>query len=196
MAAGVPTVLICISGSVPPSARAWIAKKIGGYVYSAVVPPETDADKVGPMFDYYTKVMPIYADTFMDRWKKEYVPRLQQMQNTILDFDFEHKSLPEIMIHMEDMLDMKSEAFRIHWIINLAQFQASTDFTNAAKAAGADDVLIGKINVSPADRNWDSLKALWEMKEEILPCPCSEGAVPLRSRQRRNQGEGRQRPRQ
>ena len=81
------------------------------------------------------------------------MPRLQQMQNAILDFDFEHKSLPEIMIHMEDMLDMKSEAFRIHWIINLAQFQASTDFTNAAKAAGADDVLIGKINVSPADRN-------------------------------------------
>ena len=154
-----------------PIGKAWIAKKIGGYVYSAVVPPETDADKVGPMFDYYTKVMPIYADTFMDRWKKEYVPRLQQMQNTILDFDFEHKSLPEIMIHMEDMLDMKSEAFRIHWIINLAQFQASTDFTNAAKAAGADDVLIGKINVSPADRNWDSLKALWEMKEEICRVP-------------------------
>ena len=91
-----------------PIGKAWIAKKIGGYVYSAVVPPETDADKVGPMFDYYTKVMPIYADTFMDRWKKEYVPRLQQMQNAILDFDFEHKSLPEIMIHMEDMLDMKS----------------------------------------------------------------------------------------
>ena len=63
-----------------PIGKAWIAKKIGGYVYSAVVPPETDADKVGPMFDYYTKVMPIYADTFMDRWKKEYVPRLQQMQ--------------------------------------------------------------------------------------------------------------------
>ena len=66
-----------------PIGKAWIAKKIGGYVYSAVVPPETDADKVGPMFDYYTKVMPIYADTFMDRWKKEYVPRLQQMQNAI-----------------------------------------------------------------------------------------------------------------
>ena len=29
------------------------------------------------------------------------------MQNAILDFDFEHKSLPEIMIHMEDILDMK-----------------------------------------------------------------------------------------
>lgn len=154
-----------------PIGKAWIAKKIGGYVYSAVVPPEMDADKIGPMFSYYTKVMPIYADTFMDRWNKEYVPRLKYMQNAILDFDFQHKSLSEIMIHMEDILDMKCEAFRIHWIINLAQFQASTDFTNAAKAAGADDVLIGKINVSLADRNWDSLKALWEMKEEVCRVP-------------------------
>lgn len=154
-----------------PIGKAWLAKKIGGYVYSAVVPPEMDADKIGPMFDYYTKVMPIYADTYMDRWVNEYVPRLKQMHKSILDFDFENKSLPEIMIHMEDVLDMKCEAFRIHWLINLAQFQASTDFTVAAKAAGADDVLIGKINVSPADRNWDSLKALWEMKEEVCSVP-------------------------
>ena len=154
-----------------PIGKAWIAKKIGGYVYSAIVPPEMDADKIGPMFDYYTKVMPIYADTFLDRWNKMYIPRLKEIQSAMLDCDFENKSLPEIMIHMEDMLDMKSEAFRIHWIINLAQFQASTDFTNAAKAAGADDVLIGKINVSPADRNWDSLKALWEMKEEVCANP-------------------------
>ena len=128
MAAGVLTVLICISGFGAPIGKAWIAKKIGGYVYSAVVPPETDADKVGPMFDYYTRLCPSTRTPLWTVGRREYVPRLQQMQNAILDFDFEHKSLPEIMIHMEDMLDMKSEAFRIHWIINLAQFQASTDF--------------------------------------------------------------------
>lgn len=156
-----------------PIGKAWIAKKIGGYVYSAVVPPEMDADKIGPMFDYYTKVMPIYADTFMERWDKEYVPRLLQMHKAMLDFDFEHRSLPEIMIHMEDILDMKSEAFRIHWIINLAQFQASTNFTNVyEKVMGkVDPVEIGKINVSPKDRNWDSLKALWEMKEYVCSVP-------------------------
>lgn len=156
-----------------PIGKAWIAKKIGGYVYSAVVPPEMDTDKIGPMFDYYTKVMPIYADTFMDRWDKEYVPRLLQMHKAMLDFDFEHRSLPEIMIHMEDILDMKSEAFRIHWIINLAQFQASTNFTNVyEKVMGkVDPVEIGKINVSPKDRNWDSLKALWEMKEYVCSVP-------------------------
>ena len=156
-----------------PIGKAWIAKKIGGYAYSAVVPPEMDADKIGPMFDYYTKVMPIYADTFMDRWNKEYVPRLLQMHKAMLDFDFEHRSLPEIMIHMEDILDMKCEAFRIHWIINLAQFQASTNFTNVyEKVMGkVDPVEIGKINVSPKDRNWDSLKALWEMKEYVCSVP-------------------------
>ena len=156
-----------------PIGKAWIAKKIGGYVYSAVVPPEMDADKIGPMFDYYTKVMPIYADTFMDRWNKEYVPRLLQMHKAMLDFDFEHRSLPEIMIHMEDILDMKCEAFRIHWIINLAQFQPSTNFTNVyEKVMGkVDPVEIGKINVSPKDRNWDSLKALWEMKEYVCSVP-------------------------
>ena len=156
-----------------PIGKAWLAKKIGGYVYSAVVPPEMDEDKVGPMFDYYTKVMPIYADTFMERWEKEYVPRLLEMQNKLIDFDFEHRSLPEIMIHMEDALDIKSEAFRIHWIINLAQFQASSNF-NAVyeKIMGkVDPVEVGKINVSPKDRNWDSLKALWTMKEQVCSVP-------------------------
>ena len=37
-------------------------------------PPEMDADKVGPMFDYYTKVMPIYADTFMDAGRRSMFP--------------------------------------------------------------------------------------------------------------------------
>ena len=156
-----------------PIGKAWLAKNIGGYVYTAVVPPEISEDKVSPMFNYYSKVMPIYADTFMERWHKEYVPRLMEMQKKLLDFDFQHRSLPEIMIHMEDALDIKSEAFRIHWIINLAQFQASSNFTNVyAKVMGKmDEVEIGRINVSPADRNWDSLKTLWTMKEYVCSVP-------------------------
>ena len=31
-----------------PIGKSWIAKNIGGYVYSAVVPPDEDADKVEP----------------------------------------------------------------------------------------------------------------------------------------------------
>lgn len=154
-----------------PIGSKWIAKKIGGYVYSAVVPPKTAPDKVNALFAYYSQVMPIYADTFLDRWNKEYVPELEAAGKKIVDFDFKNSSIPECLIHMEDCIDLQDRAFRIHWIINLAQFQASSAFSAAAAEAGADNELIGKINVSKNDRNWDSLKALWEMKEYVLQTP-------------------------
>lgn len=154
-----------------PIGSEWIAKKIGGYVYSAVVPPKTAPDKVNALFAYYSQVMPIYADTFLDRWNKEYIPELEAAGKKIVDFDFKNSSIPECLIHMEDCLDLQDRAFRIHWIINLAQFQASSAFSAAAAEAGADNELIGKINVSKNDRNWDSLKALWEMKEYVLQTP-------------------------
>ncbi len=155
-----------------PIGSAWLAKKIGGYVYSAVVPPKTDPDKVGGLFSYYSAVMPIYADQFLDRWKNSYIKELQDAGNYMLNFDFENKSIPEILIHMEDCLDLQERAFRIHWIINLAQVQASTDFANVyAEAVGAVDDDLSKITISRDDRNWDSLKALWSMKEYIYTVP-------------------------
>ena len=154
-----------------PIGSEWIAKKIGGYVYSAVVPPKTDADKVGALFEYYTQVMPIYADTFLDRWNKEYVPELEAAGKKIVGFDFSNATIPECLIHMEDCIDLQDRAFRIHWIINLAQFQASSAFAAMAGELGADAELIGKITVSKDDRNWDSLKALWEIKEFVLQTP-------------------------
>ena len=30
-----------------------------------------------------------------------------------------------------------------------------------------DDALLGRLQNSASDRNWDSIKALWEMKEEV-----------------------------
>ncbi|WP_227762105.1 PEP-utilizing enzyme [Zhaonella formicivorans] len=161
-----------------PIGSEWIAKKIGGYVYSAVVPPKTDPDKIAGLFNYYTQVMPIYADTFLDRWINSYVPELKAAGDYIVNYDYANKSIPEILIHLEDCLDLQERAFRIHWIINLAQFQAATEFTNTYKEVlgkevldEADNVLIGKINISRQDRNWDSLKALWEMKQYICTVP-------------------------
>ena len=147
--------------------------KIGGYVYTAVVPPKTDPDKVNGLFKYYTEVMPIYADTFLDRWINSYVPELKAAGDYIVNFDYENKSIPELLIHMEDCLDLQERAFRIHWIINLAQFQAATEFTNTCQEilGEVDEVLIGKINISRQDRNWDSLKALWEIKEYVCSVP-------------------------
>lgn len=156
-----------------PIGSQWIAKKIGGYVYSAVIPPKTDPDKVGGLFAYYMQVMPIYAETFLDRWLKSYIPELKAVGETITGFDFENASIPEILIHMEDCLDLQERAFRIHWIINLAQFQSATEFTNTYNEVigSVDSVNIGKINISRQDRNWDSLKALWDMKQFIYTVP-------------------------
>ena len=36
-------------------------------------------------------------------------------------------TLPELMIHLENALDIQERHWRIHWILNLAQFQASLD---------------------------------------------------------------------
>ncbi len=146
----------------------WIAKKIGGYVYTAVVPPTTDADKVPAMFDYYNAVMPVYAETFIKQWDNEYVPELKAIANKMINFDFEGSSMGAAMIHLEDCLDWQERAFRIHWILNYAQAQASGEF-NAVyqEAVGPIDEDYTLITVSPDDRNWDSLRDAWKIKEEI-----------------------------
>jgi pyruvate,water dikinase len=152
-----------------PIGRAWIAKKIGGYVYTAVVPPNTDEDKIGGLFAYFSTVMPIYADQFLDRWNKEYIPDLLKWGEYMTGFDWANKSIPEMLIHMEDCLDLQERAFRIHWIMNLAQVGASQAFQGAYKdAIGAEDDDLSKITISSQDRNWDSLRELWKIKEAIV----------------------------
>src|SRR5262249_1353765 len=57
----------------------------------------------------------------------------------------------------------------IHWILNLAQFQSQLDFGAAfAEIIGQNDTsLIGRILVSDEDRNWDSIRELWRLKEKV-----------------------------
>lgn len=150
----------------------WPAKLIGGYVYTAVVPPKTSEDQVPGMNAYYGAVMPVYAKTFIEQWEKEYVPELVSMANKMTDFDFEHKSLAEAMIHLEDCLDWQERAFRIHWILNFAQAQASGEFQAIyEKAVGPVDDDYSLISVSNDDRNWDSLRDAWEIKNDICANP-------------------------
>ena len=150
----------------------WPAKKIGGYVYTAVVPPKTTPDKVDAMFAYYGAVMPIYANTFAEQWEKDYVPELKELANKIIDFDFENSTIPAAMIHLEDCLDWQERAFRIHWILNYAQAQASAEFQGIyEEAVGPVDDDYALICVSPDDRNWDSLRDAWHIKNAISADP-------------------------
>jgi pyruvate,water dikinase len=155
-----------------PIGEQWIAKKIGGYVYSTVVPnsPDTDFES---MLNYYFTEMPIYADQFLDWWETRYLPEILKNYEYMDKFDAASKTLAEYLIHLEDCLDIQERHFKIHWILNLAQFQAGLQFrTFYTEAIGKiDESNIGKIIVSDHDRNWDSLKAFWDMKEFIKTKP-------------------------
>ena len=146
----------------------WIGKLINGYLYTAVVPPTLPEDLQEGHLAYYGNVMPYYAENFLDKWDNEYVPELVDMANKMIDFDFENESLPAAMFHLEDCLDWQERAFRIHWIMNYAQAQASGEFQAIyEEAVGPIDEDYSLITVSPDDKNWDSLRDAWKIKEKI-----------------------------
>ncbi|HOV79036.1 MAG TPA: PEP-utilizing enzyme [Bacillota bacterium] len=151
-----------------PFGRGWIGKVVNGYVYTAVL-PRTDAAEVEKLAHYYSRVMPIYAENFLKWWEERYLPEIMNNVKYLDNFPYETSSIPELLIHMEDALDIQERHFKIHWILNLAQFQAFIEFRQAySEIIGEiDEENVGKILVSENDRNWDSLKALWEMKEFI-----------------------------
>ncbi|MBI9102721.1 MAG: hypothetical protein JEY99_09910 [Spirochaetales bacterium] len=149
----------------------WHGKRINGYVYTAIEPrAPKDAEEAGK---YYGWVMPTYATNFLDWWENRYLPEVLLNFKYIDNFDTENATLPELMIYLEEMVDIQERNFRLHWILNWAQFTASMGFGGAVSEliGEVDQDIMGKVNVSRADRNWDSLKALWVLKNEVAADP-------------------------
>jgi len=154
-----------------PFGKGWIGKKVNGYVYSAVVPRDPqEAARIGP---YYGLVMGTYAAEFLDWWRERYLPEVLRNFAYLDNFPTETATLPELMIFLEEALDIQERHFRLHWILNLAQFQASMDFAAAVKEVigDVDPALVGRIMVSIEDRNWDAIKGLWQLKEQVKGDP-------------------------
>jgi phosphohistidine swiveling domain-containing protein/tetratricopeptide (TPR) repeat protein len=150
-----------------PLGKAWIGKRINGYLYSAIVPREAEsAEMLGP---YYGWIMPTYADKFLDWWNERFLPEMLRNFEYLDNYDTESATLQELMAFLEEAIDIQERHFRIHWILNLAQFQSSMDLQGAiAKVIGeVDPSLVGRILISIKDRNWDSLEALWHLKEKV-----------------------------
>jgi pyruvate,water dikinase len=145
----------------------WVAKNVNGYVYSAVVPPDsTYAKEIAP---YFAMVMPVYAERCLEWWETRLRPEILRNFAFLEEFPYESASLAELMVLFEDALDIQERHFRIHWILNFAQFQASLGFQQAVKevVGDVDPELIGRIMVSDADRNWDAIRELWQAKERV-----------------------------
>jgi phosphohistidine swiveling domain-containing protein len=150
-----------------PFGREWVAKNIEGYVHSAVVPREPKEES--ELWPYYNMVMPVYADRFLDWWKRRYLPEIERNFEYLDSFPMNTASLPELMILLEDAVDIQERHFRLHWMLNLAQFQSSLTFEGVFTGiAGAQHkALAGRILISDEDRNWDSVRDLWKLKEKV-----------------------------
>lgn len=150
----------------------WLGKVINGYVYTAVV-PRTDEQECKNLDGYFGTVFPIYADKFLDWWNERYLPEIKQNVDYLDNYVYEGKSLGEIMIHLEEATDIFKRHFNIHWILNMAQFLSFMNFYNKYKEVVGylDNDNAGKILVSTGDKNWDSLKELYDVKEFIKSSP-------------------------
>ena len=150
-----------------PFGKDWVAKTVGEYVMSAVVP--RDPKEEAELAPYYNMVMPIYADKFLGWWKSRYLPEILRNFEFLDTYDMDSASLPELMILLEDALDIQERHFRLHWVLNLAQFQTSISFQGVFNELIGEKHadLTGRILISDEDRNWDSVRELWKIKERV-----------------------------
>lgn len=173
-----------------PFATDWIYKNVNGYLYTTAIPaekgivvdtqeynyrtnpivPEDDeyAAKIGA---YLGLVLPVYGHNFTYWWRTRFVPEMQR------NFDYIESmldrkaalSLADLAVLFEDAIDMHDRHWKIHWMLNFAQLSATLNLRAVMEKTHGkvDEVLLGRLQNSADDRNWDKIRALWEMKEEV-----------------------------
>jgi len=182
-----------------PFAVDWLAKNVNGYLYTAAVPADPDlvvpsteyghrywarvpanaeyAQKIG---SYLDTVLPVYGEHFADWWRDRLVPEMLQnfsYLETMLE-RAEELSRAELAVLLEDAIDIHDRHWKIHWMLNFAQFSATQRLraTMQQVRGHVDEELLGRLQNSAADRNWDSVEGLWRMKEMVKKEPALASA--------------------
>jgi pyruvate,water dikinase len=169
-----------------PFACDWIAKEINGYVYTAAIPcdpdlrteateyearyaPRTprDPEYAGQIGAYLGGVLPIYAGNFMAWWQTRLRPEIERNFAYLDGFDYAGASLLELAVLLEDAIDVHDRHWKIHWMLNFAQFASTTNLNAVIEEVGGDTALMGRLQSSVSDRNWDAIEDLWQAKEEV-----------------------------
>ena len=171
-----------------PFASDWIAKNINGYVYTAAVPADPairvdgteyearyaprvprDPEYAGKIGGYLGWVLPHYAEHFLDWWRDRLRPEIERNFARLDEFDTDNASMLDLAVLLEDAIDVHDRAWKIHWMLNFAQFSSTTALNATIEEVhgAADPGLMGRLQSSVEDRNWDSIEDLWKMKEEI-----------------------------
>jgi pyruvate,water dikinase len=173
-----------------PFACDWLIKNINGYLYTAAVPAEaglalesmeygarygarTPLDPEYPKLigAYLDAVLPVYGLHFADWWRDRLVPEMERnfaYLESRLDAQAE-LSLMELACVLEDALDIHDRHWKIHWMLNFAQLSATLKLRAVMEQTrgSVDEALFGRLQNSASDRNWDSIEALWRMKEVV-----------------------------
>jgi pyruvate,water dikinase len=172
-----------------PFAADWISKIINGYVYTAAIPAQPglhveateygarytprvplDASYAEQIAGYMGWTLPTYAENFLGWWRDRLVPEIKRNFERFDTYDYDNASLVELAILLEDAIDMHERHWAIHWTLNFSQFSATMNLNAAiaaAKGEGDHSALMGRLQSSTENRNWDSIEELWKIKEAV-----------------------------
>ena len=177
-----------------PFAVDWLAKVVNGYVYTTAIPADPDLRIEGTEYSsryqarvprdaafastmgaYLDVVLPVYGQRFADWWHDRLVPEMER-NFAYLEAELDRAdamSLAETACLLEDAIDVHDRHWKIHWMLNFAQLSATLDLRAVMeRTRGAvDEALLGRLQNSASDRNWDSIEALWGMKNEVRDDP-------------------------
>lgn len=173
-----------------PFAVDWLAKNVNGYLYTAAIPADPKLDVSGTEYGhryaartpvdgsyaermgaYLDGVLPVYGEHFADWWRDRLVPEM--LRNfAYLESQLDRAgelSRMELAVLLEDAMDIHDRHWKIHWMLNFAQLSATLKLRAVVeKVRGkVDEELLGRLQNSAEDRNWDSVEGLWQMKESV-----------------------------
>ncbi len=173
-----------------PFAVDWLAKNVNGYVYTTAVPADPqlridateysarygarvprDATFASTMGAYLDTVLPVYGRDFADWWRDRLRPEMERnfaFLEARLDTASE-MDLADVACLLEDAIDIHDRHWKIHWMLNFAQLSATLNLRAVMEKnrGKVDEALLGRLQNSASDRNWDSIEALWRMKNEV-----------------------------
>ena len=171
-----------------PFASDWVAKNVNGYLYTAAIPADPGVHAEATEYQsrlcppgaaqrrlcredrpYLGNVLPHYAENFLDWWNDRILPEMKRNFAYIDGFDKEGASLTALAVLLEDMIDIHDRHWKIHWMLNFAQFSATMALNGAIDELKPDarPELKGRLQSSVKDRNWDAVEGLWQMKETV-----------------------------
>ncbi len=177
-----------------PFAADWIIKNVNGYLYTTAVPADAswpaDAMEYGARYGarvpldpaysarmgaYLDATLPVYGEHFVDWWNNRLVPEMKR-NFVFLEAELNRQdemSLAEVAVLLEDAIDIHDRHWKIHWMLNFAQLSATLNLRAVMEKTHGkvDDGVLGRLQNSANDRNWDSIKQLWEMKQEAKADP-------------------------